>query len=116
MLRELTSLSQNINFNSPGDSFRCHDPVTGGPAHKLSPSQGNLGSVSVPWGPSCYSIFQLTLGHWTLHIFFQFWYHLLAASVYTLIGLLTLFGPFCNPWHLLPHFHFCPTLSDFHFW
>src|SRR6266436_8688606 len=47
-LRELTSLSQNINYNSPGDSFRCHDPVTGGPA--LSPSQGNSGSISVPWG------------------------------------------------------------------
>ncbi len=52
MLRELTSLSWNINLNSPGDSFRCHDWLGG--QHKLSPSQGNLGSISMPWGPSCY--------------------------------------------------------------
>ena len=56
MLRELTSLSRNINFNSPGNSWWSHDPVTGGPAHKLSPSQGDLRSLSVPWGPSHYNV------------------------------------------------------------
>ncbi len=53
-LRELTSLSQNINFNSPGNSWWSHD-LTGGPAHKLSPSQGDLRPLSMPWGPGCYT-------------------------------------------------------------
>src|SRR5258705_5531606 len=29
----------------------------------------------MPWGPGHYSIFQLPLGHWTIHVFFQSWYH-----------------------------------------
>src|SRR5260221_8465198 len=44
----------------------------------------------MPWGPGRYSIFRLPLSHWTIHIFFQSWYHSTHFTTH-------LVGFFCHP-------------------
>src|SRR6266436_7748987 len=68
MLRELTSLSFNINHDTPINI--SSDLVTGGPAHKLSPSLP-LGTISGLWGNRLLQYVEANTWSPDFHVFFH---------------------------------------------